>query len=329
MAVSFLTAPDAAATAAQLAAIEALPYLYKNELLAKLEAKGITLLECATAEDMLAAASAAEAANKRAFVSLAHADPALLAAAVAGHVPLVATLFASPGALLALRDSGAVLLLAESNQDLLDSVIRAYRMAEDHKILLPVVVGFDAPDGFAEPADVPSEHSIRKFLPALRMPHKLGVQPDGNPQRLVKAMENIPKVAAAIDAAWKKKFNRSWPAVELFHTADAEQVLVVSGYHSPTAKAAVLALREEGKKVGLARVRMLRPFPGGVVEQLAGKALGVLDTSFAPGSGGFLHNEVARFAKAASFIVPRYVSEKDVRTVFDQLAKGTKGTVWL
>ena len=94
---------------------------------------------------------------------------------------------------------------------------------------------------------------------------------------------------------FKEIFGRSYPAVEAFMMEDAEYVLVMSNSFTVKGKAAVKSFREKGLKVGLLRLRLIRPFPKSELKLLLNgkKAVAVIDQNISPGSGGILFNDVS------------------------------------
>lgn len=213
---------------------------------------------------------------------------------------------------LAARDAGCVQLHAETCQEVLDSILIAFRIAEDARVLLPVIVNMD---GFylsftREPVEVPSSEQVRTFLPAFRpqhaqfrasRPQAQGVAALGGAvyshfrHQMHLAAENAITVYTKAAAAFANVFGRHYDVIEKFHTDDADCILVMIGSFATKAKAAIEVLRSEGKRVGLLRLRMVRPFPRGeLVKALAGKrAVGVIDQNLSPGLGGILFQELA------------------------------------
>jgi pyruvate/2-oxoacid:ferredoxin oxidoreductase alpha subunit len=202
--------------------------------------------------------------------------------------------------MISTRDSGWIFIIAENCQEILDAVIMAYRLAEDHEIQLPVMVNYD---GFylsylAEKVEIPSRKEVDRFLePLERQPERPKLVP-GRPvgcgthgilkgflelrykhcQAMERAKENFDK----IDVAFGEQFGRSYGGqIEAYQMADAEVVLFTSGSMAGTIKAVIDRKRDEGFKVGLVRLRMFRPFPRErLVEALQGKkAIGVIDRS--------------------------------------------------
>ena len=112
--------------------------------------------------------------------------------------------------------------------------------------------------------------------------------------RVWRLMEGAVDVLAKADAEFRLRFGRGYGLVEARETAAADLALVTMATMAGTAAAALPALRAQGVRAGLARVRVLRPFPGGAVrEALRGaRRVLVLDRNLSPGSGGVLHAEV-------------------------------------
>lgn len=198
---------------------------------------------------------------------------------------------------IAARDAGWVQIHTASCQEILDTLIMAYRLAEDPEILLPVSVCYD---GFylshlSERVEVPPQEEVDRFLP----PREAGIfrlDPE-SPMRLGRmvptgelfteyrykhalAMEQVKEKLEEIEADFFKVFGRSYGGqVEKYRLEDAEVALVAMGSCASTAKVVVDRKREEGLKVGLITVRLFRPFPKERLSQaLQGKkAVGVID----------------------------------------------------
>jgi pyruvate ferredoxin oxidoreductase alpha subunit len=194
------------------------------------------------------------------------------------------------------RDTGWIQTVAENGQEVVDLLIHAYRVAEDHRVLLPVVVNFD---GFIvshviEPIDLPTKEEVQRYLPPYkpllrldpRQPVTMG--PVGVPEvytELKKAQDeafrNSKKVVIEAWEEFAKHFGRTYKPVETYKCDDADTIILAMGSISETAMRAVDAIRRKGKKVGLARIRLFRPFP---VEELVSvlkpaKAVAVIDRS--------------------------------------------------
>jgi phenylglyoxylate dehydrogenase alpha subunit len=175
------------------------------------------------------------------------------------------------------KEAGWIQLHARSCQEIFDSVIMAYRLAEDPEIRIPVVVCYD---GYFlshqwEPVEIPSQAMVDRFLPPLVMnpvvdpgtPLTFGpfLPPDLGTEYRYKQCEatHAAKVRLEeIEMEFAGLFNRSYGGqVEEYRTDDAEVILLALGSCAGTAMVAIDRKREEGMKVGLVRVRMFRPFP--------------------------------------------------------------------
>ncbi len=217
---------------------------------------------------------------------------------------------------LAQRDTGWIQLYCQSAQEALDTVIQAYRIAEE--VLLPVMV---LEDGFflshtSETVDVPEQKEVDAFLPAYQPryklsaddPHTYNIMSDPSMFIIFKregqqAMEKAKKVIARVHREFRSRFGRSYDLAGKVRLTDAEVVLLTIGTAASTALEVVDAFRKRGKKVGLCRLRMFRPFPGEELgEILSGvKKIAVLDRNNSLGAGGIVAQEL----KAALYGAPR------------------------
>jgi len=213
--------------------------------------------------------------------------------------------------ILALRDAGWVQIFVENNQEVLDSVIQAYRIAEDERVLLPVMIGLDAftLSHTSEPVEIPSQEMVDQFLPPRSdKPYLLSPENPftfGNMSNPTEHMElrfmhhtavrNAKNVILEVDKKWEALFGRSYGGLlDEFMCKDAEVVVVSIGASSGDAKEAANILRNEGIKAGVLRVRVIRPFPSEEVRDVLSrvKAVAVVDRNLSPGSGGILVSEV-------------------------------------
>jgi pyruvate ferredoxin oxidoreductase alpha subunit len=213
---------------------------------------------------------------------------------------------------LAARDSGFLQIHCATCQEVLDNVLLAYRLAEDKRVRLPVIVNLD---GFylsftREPVEIPDSVAVADFLPpfsdcGLRF---RGGQPSSQAVAVLGgglysyfryqvhlAAEEAAAVYADLGRQFERHFGRLYQAVEAYRCDDAELVLVMIGSFATKAKVAVDRLREAGQKVGLVRPRLLRPFPVAELRRLLGqrKGVAVIDQNLSPGRGGILHAELA------------------------------------
>ena len=206
--------------------------------------------------------------------------------------------------MISTRDSGWIQIIVENCQEILDAIIMAFRLAEDHDILLPVMVNYD---GFylsylSEAVTIPAKEAVGKYLSVLksqpqRMKLVLGKSLGcGTHGLLIAYTELRYKHCAAlerakgkfdeIDKEYGEFFGRSYGGqIEEYDTDDADIIIVTSGSTTGTVRAVIDAKRASGVKVGLVKIRMFRPFPREkLVEALKGKkAVGVIDRSISFG----------------------------------------------
>ncbi len=212
---------------------------------------------------------------------------------------------------IASRDSGWLQFYAEKNQEGLDLMILAFKIAEDERVLLPAMVGID---GFVlthtvEGVKVPAQEDVDEFLPPYEPPHgKLDPKEPmtfgslGTPEYYqelkydqVEAMDKSPEVIDEIFEEFEKEFGREYNRITPYKCDDAEIILLTMGSMTGTARAAVDEMREDGEKVGLAKLTVFRPFPGDLLKEIAGdaKGLAVVDRNISPGFGGAVFAESA------------------------------------
>jgi pyruvate ferredoxin oxidoreductase alpha subunit len=315
---------------------------------------------------MLTAAGAAAATGARVFT--ATSSQGLLYAfevlyAVAGwRVPFVLvnvsralaapiTLEPDHNDVLSARDTGFLQIHTETCQEVLDSILMAYRIAEDARVCLPVLVNLD---GFylsftREPVLCPTLEQVRAFLPPYRpshlgftasAPQALGVAVlGGGPYTYFRhqihlAAGNALAVHEEAAADFARLFGRQYGLIEGYRLDDAEDVLIMTNSFATRGKAAVDAARTRGRRVGLLRLRVIRPWPVEAIRAaLRGRrAVAVLDQNLAPGLGGILFQEISavlyhdsdRPRALCSFIGGlggKNISEQEFQTVFDETAR--------
>lgn len=220
---------------------------------------------------------------------------------------------------LAQRDTGWIQYYVESAQEALDTVIQAYRVAE--QVLVPAMVNLDAfyVSHAMEPVQIPSQEVVDAYLPAFDPPHKLDtdkVESWGNVisqemffrhrQDLGEAMARVPTLTTQADHEWAQVTGRSYGVIECYRCDGARTVIVTMGSMCGTARDAVDMLREAGQNVGLIKVRLFRPLPAAALrEALVGVDNAVvLDRNYSPGYGGVLHQEL-RAALYGGNVTPR------------------------
>jgi pyruvate ferredoxin oxidoreductase alpha subunit len=202
--------------------------------------------------------------------------------------------------MISVRDSGWIEIVVEDCQEILDSMIMAFRLAEDYDIQLPVMVNYD---GYyvsysAEAVQVPTIEDVGEYLSVLKkQPERMKLLPGqglgiGTHGILIPYTEMRYKHMAAMERAKEKFdrvdkefgdfFGRSYGGqIEEYRCDDAEIVLVTSGSATGTARTVIDTKRKQGMKVGLVKLRMFRPFPQEKLTRVlkGKKAVGVLDRS--------------------------------------------------
>jgi pyruvate/2-oxoacid:ferredoxin oxidoreductase alpha subunit len=199
---------------------------------------------------------------------------------------------------VSVKDHGWIQIFTESSQEILDSIIMAYRLAEDDEILLPVNVCYE---GFylshhSQRVEVPEQEDVDEFLAPLK---KMKRQKFTLEEPTIFSSYTVPgelyteyrfKACAAqqraktkfdqIDNEFEEKFGRYYGGqIEEYRTEDAEAVIVTMGCSTGTAKVVIDKKRDEGLKVGLIKIRMFRPSPRErLIKALNGKkVIGVID----------------------------------------------------
>jgi len=227
------------------------------------------------------------------------------------------------GDTLMLRDSGWLQFYCEDNQEVFDLLLAAWRIAEDPRVLLPVMVCQDAfvLSHTMMQTEIPSQAEVDRFLPLLELPHRLkndavtvgGLdfphETEAHRRQHEEAMRRVPQVYEECRAEFQSVFGRRLPdAVVSYRTEDAELILLSMGTTASTVRRAVDLARARGIKAGGVRLSRLRPFPVDELRAaLAGKQrIGVLDRDISLGLGGILGSE-ALVSMPAGALVQNYI----------------------
>ncbi len=204
------------------------------------------------------------------------------------------------------RDTGWLITFAEHNQEVLDETIKMFKITEDERVFLPGIVGLDAfiLSHTTEPVDIPDQALVDGFLPPRKQSYVFRPGDPlimGNIPRSLKenmrmkedihrSLEAAKKVIDEVDEEWGRLTGRRYGGLlECYRCEDAKHFIVGVGAWVGDMREAVDRLREEhGFKVGLVKVRYVRPFPR---EELAkwlsnAKSVIVFDRSVSPGSAG-------------------------------------------
>lgn len=270
----------------------------------------------------MAACVGASAAGARAFTATSSQGLALMHEmlhwAASGRHPIVMAnvnralgpgwnIWADQSDSLAQRDTGWIQLYCETNQEVLDTTLMGFRLAE--LLELPVMIVLDAffLSHTSEPVDIPEAELVDRFLPPRRARYRLDVRDPRSFGALVRpddflemrwhlqdaqrqALPAFDQVEAEFDAL----FGRRYGVIESYRSRDAKLILVTSGTITSTAREVVDFMRDRGESVGLVKVKMFRPFPAADLRlALRGATrVAVLDRNLSPGVGGIFAQEL-------------------------------------
>ncbi|HVN97597.1 MAG TPA: hypothetical protein VMT62_14300 [Syntrophorhabdaceae bacterium] len=253
---------------------------------------------------------------------------------------------------MAARDSGWIMLFCENGQEAVDSTIMAFKIAEDRRVLLPVMVNLD---GFSlshviEPIEFPTQEEVDKFLPPYNPLYTL--HPDkpvtmgayGMPELYTEAKyaqemairESKDVVKEVLDD-FGKRFGRQYNIVETYNTENADTVFISLGAINENIKTTIDDLKKEGKELGHVSLRLFRPFPQ---EELAAaikgkKKIAVIERVMPGGAtNGPLFNEISALVhtkglkiQLSNYIVGlggRDVNLEDFRSIFKSIGSTKK-----
>jgi len=315
---------------------------------------------------VMSAAAAASAAGARVFTATSSQGLAfmheMLYATAPLRLPVVManasrTLGGPPGIWceyndsMGARDSGWLQLYVEDNQEALDMIIQSFRIAEDKRVLLPVMPCLD---GFVlthtvEPVEIPTQEDVDSFLapyepdiildparPAMIgtfMPSEYIMEVR---RQTVGAFESAKDVIKEVNDEFAKKFGRDYGGlVDTYRMDDANVALITMGTITSTSREVVDDLRQKGRKVGIIKLRFFRPFPSEILRKLVSNldALGVFDRSISYHGGGPVYNEVrsALFGLTIPVINHlaglggRDVTKEQISRMFELTSRAAKG----
>ncbi len=251
------------------------------------------------------------------------------------------------------RDTGWIQLYAENNQEVYDNMIQAYRIAEQEKVRLPIMI---CQDGFITShaveniellEDEPVKNFVGEYTPEEYMlnPGKpVSVGPYANSPYVMEArknqrlaMEQAKPVILDVAEEYEKLSGRHYGLFEEYRTTDADFIMVLMGSAAGTAKQAADELREDGKKVGVVKLRVFRPFPAQeIAAALSGaKAVAILDRCESyNANGGPLGTEIAAalYQRKSTVPVTNYIyglggrdfTTDDAKSVFSALEESVE-----
>lgn len=241
---------------------------------------------------------------------------------------------------LSQRDTGWLQIYVSTVQEAYDATLMAFKIAEDNRVLLPVMINMDGfllshimqPYEMTDPKD---------FIPPLDLPHRIDLNdPHGygamSPATvhyqfrfdMEKSMREARKVIEETEAEFAKRFGRKYSPVEEYLCDDADVVIVAMGTLGKEAEVAADLLRKEGIRAGVMRIRWLRPFP--LEMNLDGKELVVIDRDYSFGFGGVIAGEIqarypqAKMARIIAGIGGQEVTYEDIAELVKTRELGTE-----
>jgi pyruvate/2-oxoacid:ferredoxin oxidoreductase alpha subunit len=213
-------------------------------------------------------------------------------------------IWADQGDTLMLRDFPWLQFYCETNQEVLDTTLLAFRLAEDRRILLPALTCMDAfiVSHTQTETALPEQSEVDRFLPDLDLPHRMHYDEARTLGGLAwpheelsmrleidDAMKRVPSVYRECRKSFEEIFGRDpGDMLQTFEVEDADLILIASGTIATTAHEVIRRRREAGEKVGLVKIKMFRPFPEVALRAACQSAtrVGVLDRNYAAGTGG-------------------------------------------
>ena len=251
-------------------------------------------------------------------------------------------------------DSGWIQVYVEDAQESLDMVIQSFALAENLKVLTPVMINLD---GFAlthtyELVEIPSKEEVDDFLPPFSTPYKMDLE---NPKNLGfssqpcdnmefkyqqhKAVLDAKEVIKAVDTSFHAAFGRTYGGlVDAYRCEDAELIVICLGSTTGTCRTVVDELRSEGWRVGVLKIRFMRPFPEEEILEITrnAKGIAVIDRDISFGFEGTVYTNVnsalsrnEKYILKLNFIAGlggRDISKESIREIFNDLRDGLNGS---
>jgi pyruvate ferredoxin oxidoreductase alpha subunit len=225
------------------------------------------------------------------------------------------------------RDTGWLQVFVSTVQEAYDATLMAFRIAEDERVLLPVMVNLD---GFTLSHIMQPFETVElgDFVPPMRLPHAIdvgrpmGYGPLTGPEEFYKfrwdierSMRDARGVIAETEKAFAERFGRAYGPVEEYRCEDADVVVVAMGTLGKEAEVAADLLRDDGVRAGVMRLRWFRPFPP---LDLAGREVVAIDRDYSFGFGGVLAHSLRSTAKAEPYSVIAGLGGQEV--TYDDIA---------
>lgn len=220
-------------------------------------------------------------------------------------------IWADQGDSLALRDAAWIQFYVESHQELVDTILMAFRIAEDSRVMLPAMVCMD---GFIVShtqmvVDLPEQAQVDAYLPTCNVPHRLNIdhpatvgglawprETEHMRHEIQQAMDRVPAVLEEAREEFQSLFGRRPHGVmSAEHIDDADTVIVASNTIARTVRNVIEQRRAGGEAIGLLSAKLFRPFPRDAIRAALHdkKRVAVLDRNHSPGSGGIFWQEIA------------------------------------
>ncbi len=249
------------------------------------------------------------------------------------------------------RDSGWIQLYCESSQEAFDTVIQAYKIAENEKVSLPVMICID---GFIlshvyEPVDIPDKKLVKKFLPdypGRKMDFDKPVTQGAwaGPEHFYEfkraqheTIRNSKDVIRKVNYEFKEMFGRGYGSglVETYNMESADYAIITMGSLSGTIRQVIKD--KKIKNMGLVKIKSFRPLPMGEIKRVLRdvKSIGVLEKNVSPGLGGALCYEIRGLTRKRSVstfvggLGGKDVKIEDIMRIFDDIKEEKRGLTWV
>ena len=244
-------------------------------------------------------------------------------------------------------DSGWIQAYAENAQEALDLALMSFYIAEHKQVSTPFMANLD---GFVlthtyEVVDVPTAQQADEFLPpfetenkmSLTKPKNLGFSAGPDTNTFFKYKEhtgllNVKETVTEAESRFESIFGRHYSGLtESYRTDDADYILITLGSISGLVREIVDSLRDMGERVGLLRIRYMRPFPNEEIADAVknAKAVGVLEKDISFGNEGTVYTNVNSALQKAGISIPtsdyigglggRNISPGEIENIFEEL----------
>lgn len=249
------------------------------------------------------------------------------------------------------RDSGWIQLFCETGQEAFDTILQAYKIAENPDICVPVMV---CVDGFilthtVDPVELLTQEDVDSFLPPFNPvnaylrtddPMSIGTLADTEHyleirHDLEKAVNASKDIIEKVGKEFGEKFGRSYGLIEEYKSDDAEIILIAMGSICGTIKDIIDEQREAGKKIGLIRVRSFRPFPKEALKEAVKDAkLAVLDKDISFSVGGALYTDVKTSVNNETYgyvlgLGGRDITPDNIEEIIEKTENPTNDVEWI